>query len=104
MKIKAIKNHIIFQFVDAIDSNGQFIRTSESGIWLGSHYDDSAKDHRWGKVISAGPNCSDEIKIPGCEVLIENLRWTESSVVEGQSYWKTDETQLLCYRLPGDKK
>lgn len=104
MKIKAIKNHVVFQFVDAIDSAGQFIRTSETGIWLGGHYDDSAKAHRWGKVVSVGPKCSDELRTPGCEVLIENLRWTERAILEGQSYWRTDETQVLGYRLPGDKK
>lgn len=103
MQIRAIKNHIVFQFVDEVTLSGHFVRSHESGLILGTHYDDSAKQHRWARVISAGPDCCDEIKQPGVEILIENLRWNEGAKLNGQKYWKTDENQLLGYRTTSTK-
>jgi hypothetical protein len=100
MKLHAIRNHIIFQFVDDIDSKGQFVSKTSSGFILPGHYDSSAKEARWAKVISAGPECDEVLKREGCEILIAPLRWTKGSRFDGQTFWRTDQNQVLGYKLP----
>lgn len=98
MKIRAIRNRIIFQFLDEVSLKGQFDEGKQQGIIVLGDHDKSAKTSRWAKIISLGPECSDELRADDCEILIENLRWTEGAMYEGEKYWMTDETQLLGYR------
>ena len=100
MNITAIRNHIIFQFLDNIDNKGQFTQTTASGIFVAGHHESSAKEPRWAKVLSCGPDVCSELTQPGCEILIENLRWTEGVVVAGRKVWRTDDSQVLAYRFP----
>lgn len=100
MKLRAIRNHIIFEFLDGLDSKNQFTQTTESGIQIAGHFDASAKEPRWAKVLAVGPEVSEELTEAGCEVLIDNLRWTEGVVFEGQKFWRTDDKQVLAYRYP----
>ncbi len=104
MSLRAIHNHILFQFIDKIsESKGQFEEgTTSNGIVLLSSHDESAKQPRWATIVSLGPDCSEQLRVPGCEVLIENLRWTPGVKYNGETYWRTDETQLLGYRYPND--
>lgn len=103
MKIRAIHNGIIFQFIDRVTAKGEFEeQKSQGGIVIMGDFDKSAKYPRWGKVVSTGPNCSKELAKPGCEVLIENLKWTPGAKVENQTVWKTDEDQVLAYRYTGE--
>ena len=105
MNIRAINNHILFQFIDKIKNNGQFDEgTSKQGIILNANHQDSSKQPRWGKIISIGPDCSDELRVPGCEILIDNLRWTPGTKFNKTVLWRTDEDQLLGYRYPEDNK
>ena len=99
MTIKAIHNHILFQFLDRVNFKGQFEKeTSPSGIILQSNFDDSAKEARWAKVLTCGPEVSKELTEPGCEILIENLMWTPGVKFQGETIWRTDEDKVLCYR------
>lgn len=101
MKIRAIRNHILFQFLDRVNIHGQFEEgTTYNGILLRSNHDDSAKKPRWAKIISLGPDCSDVLREPGCEILVENLRWTPGVKFNDEMIWRTDETELLGYRYP----
>lgn len=100
MKLTAIRNHIIFEFLDKLDSQNQFTQTTETGIHIVGHFDNSAKEPRWAKVLVCGPTVADELKQQGCEILIENLRWTEGVEYEGKKYWRTDDNQVLAYRYP----
>lgn len=101
MKIRALRNYILFQFLDRVNTIGQFEEEQSMGgiLMLGDH-DKSAKKSRWAKIISLGPECSDIIRGDDCEILIENLRWTAGVKYEGEFVWQTDETQLLGYRYP----
>lgn len=100
MKLRAIRNHIIFQFVDRVTSTGRFTpERSHGGIHLLANNDDSAKEPRWVKVISAGPDCSEQVTQPNVELLVDALRWTAGAKFEDQTYWRTDETQILAYRF-----
>ena len=98
MKIKAIKNHIIFEFLDGLNSNRQFTQTTESGLHVVGHFDNSAKEPRWGKILATGPDVDADLLVDGCEVLIDNLKWTEGVEFEGKKYWRTDDNQVLAYR------
>ncbi len=102
MNIRAIYNQILFQFVDKVNAKGQFEEArSKGGIILIGGFDDSAKQPRWARIVSLGPDCSDELRTSGCEILIENLRWNEGAKLDGQRLWKTDEDQVLAYRVVG---
>lgn len=104
MNIRAIHNHILFQFLDRVRLDGKFEEEkSPGGIIIQSHFDTSAKTSRWAKIISLGPDCSDILRKEGCEILIENLKWTKGVSFDNQMVWRTDEDQLLAYRYPEDK-
>lgn len=103
MQLRAIRNHVIFQFVEGF-YNGAFQRASASGIILPGTTDDSIRGMRWGKIVTVGPLCSDYIRTPGCEILIEPLKWTAFFEFEGEKYWRTDETVIAGFRLPEDEK
>jgi co-chaperonin GroES (HSP10) len=94
MKVEAIANHIIFQFVDEI-VGGQFRTTSESGIIveLGNHESSSGRG-RWGKVLSKGPRVSDQVK-EGEYVFIEKLMWTAHVTLNKEKLWMTTEEKVL---------
>jgi hypothetical protein len=95
----AIQNHILFQFVEEVNSRGEF-REGQSlgGIELMSGFDTSIKTSRWGKIVSLGPDCSQELSSGITEILIENLKWTIGVRFGGATYWRTDENQVLAYR------
>ena len=92
MNITAIKRGFVFQFIDAVNSKGEFDKTASSGgILLQGTFDDSAKEPRWVKVISAGSDCK-EIK-KGDQVMLPALRWTPASTLDGEKIWKSDESE-----------
>jgi co-chaperonin GroES (HSP10) len=104
MKIKALYNQILFQFIDKVNSIGQFEeQKSDGGIIIMGDHDKSAKTSRWATIVSLGPDCGTELRVPGCRILIENLRWTNGVKYEGEMIWKTDETQILAYKWPDDE-
>lgn len=99
--IKAIKNHIIFQFEDEIvrksdagQTRSQFSETTDWGFEISS-YDEGTKMPRWGSVTACGPAVTEDIKI-GSRILIEPLQWTEAIEFEGASYWRTNESKVIA--------
>jgi co-chaperonin GroES (HSP10) len=102
MKLSAICNHILFEFLDSINSASQFVEKTAGGLILAADFDESSKRPRWARVVSVGPKADDILRQEGCEILIENLRWTEGVYFEGKKIWRTDDTQVLAYRFPGD--
>jgi co-chaperonin GroES (HSP10) len=94
MTLKPIKNTFIFKFLDSINSNGQFNKTTtEAGIILQANFDDSAKEARWVKIDTAGPEC--ESLDAGDVVLLPALRWTSGVKFEDEKVWKSDEKQAV---------
>lgn len=99
--IKAIRNHVIFQFEDAIKKKTncgketrQFEEVTDWGFEI-SNYDDGAKNPRWGIVVSIGHEVTSDIEV-GSKILVEALQWTEAMEVDGQSYWRTDDSHLMA--------
>ena len=101
MRLEAIRNHIIFKFIDRVTSKGEFEEAkSKGGLIIQSGVDSSASSPRWVKIVSLGPDCCEEIRIPDCELLVENLKWTKGVNFNGSMVWRTDETKVLAYRFP----
>lgn len=97
MNLTAIKNNVIFKFVDAVNSKGEFEKQATAvGIVLNASADDSAKNPRWVNVIAVGPDCT-TIKV-GQQALLPNLRWTSGVDFDGGKVWRSDETQVVAVR------
>jgi hypothetical protein len=93
MIIEAVRNYIIFTFVEDITGD-RFINKTSSEIILTT--DDKAQTTypRWGRVEELGP---DVIGISKGEfVLIEPGKWTSHFYVNGKRFWKTDDDQVMC--------
>lgn len=91
----AIKDHIIFQFIDELDERGQFIEKTDSIILVYGDKESSANNPRWGIVTHIGPEVQD-VKV-GDKVLVSNLKWTMAFKIDndGPKYWRTDEQHIL---------
>ena len=101
-KLRAIKNHILFQFEDNIvrrsdgysQTRSQFSETTDWGFEISS-YDEGTKKPRWGVVTSVGPDVLADIKV-GSRILIEPLQWSEAIKYNNISYWRTDESKVMA--------
>lgn len=99
MTLKPIKNTFIFKFQDSINAKGQFNKsTTEAGIVLQSSFDDSAKESRWVKIDTVGPECK-TLKA-GDTALLPALRWTSGVKFEDEKVWKSDENQAVVVLDP----
>jgi len=99
--VKAIRNHVIFQFEDSVvkktefgKQRKQFGNKTDWGFEMSS-FDDATKSPRWGIVISVGHEVAENIRV-GSKILIDALKWTEAIEYKGESYWRTDESHVLA--------
>lgn len=92
-KLQALRNNIMFKFLDeTTGSQGKFTdQKTPSGIVIPT-LDSSQKLPRWGQVISAGPLSAAK---EGEYILIEALMWTNGVVLDGEKYWKTEDSKVL---------
>lgn len=95
--VDVLKEFIVFQFEDEVDSGNRntFKETSQGGIILKSSFDDGTKKPRWGKVIALGPEVMDDIKI-GSRVLVAPMMWTKISTYKGERFARTQESHILA--------
>lgn len=93
MIIEAVRNYVVFTFVENIVGE-RFVNDSGGAIILLS--DDKAQTTfpRWGKVTAIGPDVTD-VSVNEF-ILIEPGKWTSHFFVDGQRFWKTDADQILC--------
>ncbi len=95
MKIYAIRNNILFQFLDETKTaDGKFIERTRGSIIIGSVRDNQNSQPRWGKVLSVGPEAF-AVK-EGDFILIEPGKWTVGTEIDGVKMWKTDENCVIC--------
>ena len=106
-KIRPIKNHVIFQFVEEMVRHmgvAQFEQKTDWGFTF-VRVDESTQSPRWGIVTHVGPETDEAIEV-GMKVLIENLQWTNEFEVDGQKYWRTDSDHILAidddFTLPAE--
>jgi len=94
MKLRPIQNHIIFRFLETVDSKGYFTKKLDWGFEVQGHADDSAKSPRWVKVLDVGPDCKG-VK-PGDDILVKPLMWSLRFKVDGEQLWRTDESKIIA--------
>jgi len=103
MKIRAIRNHIVFTFVDEVTSNGLFREITESGIDLcvisNSNANQTVGKPRWGIVAFVGPEVQWELRKPGTKILIEPLKWSNRFEFDGITLWRTDSDKVMAYKV-----
>jgi hypothetical protein len=95
-QIKAIRNHVIFQFLDSFSNRDvkQFAEKTDWGFEVVRH-NDSMERGRWVKVVAVGHEADKEIQ-PGMHVLLEPLKWTQSFDIDGEEYWRSDSSHVLA--------
>jgi len=92
--LKAIQNHIIFQFLDET-AGGVFTPKSTGGIITVSSLKEQTGP-RWGKVLKVGPEVHKDI-VEGTYILIENGMWTTQFwLQDGSKIWKTDDKKVIA--------
>lgn len=99
--ITAICDQIIFEFIDGFSNQTlkQFADKTEWGFEIVRHKE-SLEFPRWVRVLSIGPDVSDNIKV-GMLVLVEPLKWTNEYKVNGNRYWNTTEKHVLAVNDEG---
>lgn len=100
-KLRAIQDHIIFQFEDeSIFVNGKRVFREKHGVLLlPPNKEKSFKSPRWVTVRGVGPLVDLDIKF-GSRILIEPLKWTKGVRFEGQEYWKTLPAYVIMIDEP----
>lgn len=96
--MRALRNGIVFQFEEKVTKSKKstFEEATDWGFQLNNDFDESAKKSRWGIIVAAGDEVIDEGLVPGARILIEALAWTNGFDVDGETYWKTDESKVLA--------
>lgn len=106
MRIRAIRNHIVFTFVDQVTANGSFREATEWGFDLGGIGDHNAQftvgKPRWGIVAFTGPLVPNELRKSGTKILIEPLKWSNRFMFDGIMLWRTDSDHILAYTSPDE--
>ena len=96
-KLKPIRDHILFQFVDeAIRLNDMthFVDKTDWGF-MTANVQRGMDYPRVGNVVAVGPEAEDKVKI-GDQILIEPLMWTTGVEFESVEYWRTDLTHVIA--------
>ena len=94
--LRAIHDHIIFQFEDKIAKHRGTRHFREETDW-GFQFatsDDTLETGRWVRVTHVGHKVPDEIK-PGMRICVEKQKWTQSFQFEDEDYWRTDYENIL---------
>lgn len=92
MKLKPLKNNIIFSFCD--DSIfDKFLNKSGGLIAIADGSGSQTGITRWGKVLAIGEEVQN-VKVSEY-ICIEPGMWTTSLKFENAKYWKTDESKVL---------
>ncbi len=91
MKLKALRDSILFKFTD--DSAGGFFASKLSDtIVIAKDAMDNQSGPRWGVVVAVGPEVGPEIQ-EGKFILIDSLKWTVGMRLDQSdpksTIWKT---------------
>lgn len=94
--IKAIRNHVIFQFEEEKTKHmgiSQFKESTDWGFEFATTLD-GMENARWVRVIAVGPEADLDVQ-PGMRVCVDKLMWSNEFEVDGEKYWRTDSDQIL---------
>ena len=103
MKLRCIRNGIIFALLQKTNQKGYFedetkwgfvIQADKDGQKAGhGAFDRSVAEGRWGKVLVIGREC-ENVNV-GDYVCVEPQMWTNSFDFDGISVRKTDESKVM---------
>jgi galactose mutarotase-like enzyme len=100
MKLRAIRNSILFAFLQKENNKGYFQEETKWGFTIAadksrqkSGFDQSVKEGRWAKVLLVGPEC-EEVKT-GDYVCLEPQMWTNGFQYDGIKIRKSDESKVM---------
>lgn len=97
--LEPIKHNILFVFLQKTNKAGSFVETTSWGFEMShdeaAHFENTAKNGRWAKVVSCGPDVNREEIAPGQYIFIEPLMWTTGMTFDGVKIWKTDPTKVM---------
>jgi hypothetical protein len=103
MTLKPLGNKFTFTFVDNVvvrsdmgKRRTQFEETTKSGITISS-YDEGTKLPRWCVVKDIGPDVGEFSS--GDKVLIEPLKWSEVIELGTETFWYSDEMQVMAVEI-----
>lgn len=97
MNITPINDNIVIQFKERV-RDGHFVdNNTESGfiIDLGGDHKQSSSFCRIAKVCSVGGNVDPSICIPGDNIVVQSLMWTEGFNYQGNMYWMTQPRGIV---------
>lgn len=88
MKIKALGDSVLFQFLDE-SRKGMFVPKLSQTILIAGAGIDHQDGARWGKVVTVGPDVDPEIQ-EGKFILVDALKWTPGvDIGNNEKVWKT---------------
>jgi hypothetical protein len=103
MKLRCIRNGILFAFLQGANSKGYFeektkwgftIAADDNGQGVGNDaFTRSIEKGRWAKVLVIGNEC-EEVKV-GDYVCLEPNMWTNSFTHDGIAIRKSDESKIM---------
>lgn len=103
MKLRCIRNGILFAFLQNTNSKGYFEDQTSWGLKIVADKDGQGAGHgsfdrsisqgRWAKVLVVGNEC-DEVQV-GDYICIEPQMWTNSFEYDGVQIRKTDESKVM---------
>lgn len=103
MKLRCIRNSILFAFLQQTNSKGYFedetnwgfkIAADKNGQGAGNGaFDRSLSKGRWAKVLVIGNDC-EEVQV-GDYICVEPQMWTNSFDYDGVAIRKTDESKVM---------
>lgn len=100
MKLRAIKNSILFAFLQKENQKGYFQEETKWGFTITADksqqkkgFDEAVKFGRWAKVLLTGPDCK-EVET-GDYVCLEPQMWTNGFKYDGIKIRKSDEDKIM---------
>jgi len=103
MKLRCIRNGILFAFLQNANSKGYFEEETNWGFKITADKDGQRAGHeafdrtiskgRWAKVLVIGNEC-EEVEV-GDFVCLEPNMWTNSFTHDGIAIRKSDETKIM---------
>ena len=93
--LKILKNNIVFQFLEEVNSNNEFNQTSSSGlIKVVEAAEKQVNKPRWGEVVAFGPDV--ENVVVGDFVFLQPLAWTTSIMFNDERIWLSTDASVLA--------
>lgn len=103
MKLRCLRNHFLFSFVQNQNAKGAFEEETSWGFKITPGKDFQGQDNeafnkaiqngRWAMVLITGPECEEVVK--GDFVCLEPAMWTSAVDFDGLKVRRSDESKVM---------